>query len=61
MTTPTPDPLPTCDRTKTSDESPIPHDYQYLTDEYGSLADGGSYEVYACTRCGRRAYSALPD
>lgn len=37
------------------------HDYVYVDDEYGSLADGGSYEIYDCSICGQRLYSPLPD
>jgi hypothetical protein len=33
----------------------------YETDEYDSLANGGSYEVYKCNVCDRRSYSSLPD
>lgn len=33
----------------------------YVRDDYGSLADGGSYEVYDCARCGKRLYVMLPD
>jgi hypothetical protein len=37
------------------------HDWKYEDDEYGSLASGGSYEVYRCSVCGKRSYSQLPD
>jgi hypothetical protein len=37
------------------------HDWEYLEDEYGSLADGGSYEVYKCRRCPELWYVPLPD
>ena len=50
-----------CDPTKPSDESPIPHAYDEIGEEYGSLADGGSYTVLQCAVCGRVAYSQLPD
>ncbi len=40
---------------------PDEHEYEYLDDEYGALADGGSYEVYICTKCGRKSYSPLAD
>jgi hypothetical protein len=40
---------------------PCEHDWEYEDDEYGSLADGGSYEIYRCRRCGERSYSQLPD
>lgn len=33
----------------------------YVDDEYGSLADGGSYERFTCDTCGRVHYSPLPD
>lgn len=39
----------------------MPHDYEVVGEEYGSLGSGGSYEVYKCRRCGRVAYSQLPD
>lgn len=53
--------LPTCDSTKPDSQSPWPHDYVYVDDEYGSLAEGGSYEIHKCTRCGRVTYFQLPD
>lgn len=37
------------------------HEWVYKDDEYGSLADGGSYEVYECTVCGKTKYVQLPD
>lgn len=49
-----------CDPTRPNGEG-NQHDYEYLDDEHGSLADGGSYEHYRCRRCGRHAYSPLPD
>lgn len=33
----------------------------YVDDEYESLADGGSYEIYECDTCGRTKYVPLPD
>jgi hypothetical protein len=33
----------------------------YADDEYGSLAEGGSYEVYECNKCGHLCYRQLPD
>jgi hypothetical protein len=35
----------------------------YEDDEYGSLADGGSYEVWRCSDpdCGKVKYVQLPD
>jgi hypothetical protein len=50
-----------CDPTKRSAESPIPHEYRPDGEEYGSLADGGSYERLTCRRCGRTVYVPLPD
>lgn len=32
----------------------------YRGDEYGSLAQGGSYEIYECEN-GHRVYSQMPD
>lgn len=37
------------------------HEWVYEDDEYGSLADGGSYEVYRCSVCGKTKYVQLPD
>lgn len=37
------------------------HNFVYHDDEYGSLGDGGSYEVYKCTICFKRKYYQLPD
>jgi hypothetical protein len=37
------------------------HDWVQLDDEYGSLAQGGSYEVWECSVCGQRRYVQLPD
>lgn len=34
---------------------------RYVADEYGSLAQGGSYEIYRCEQCGRHVYVPLPD
>jgi len=34
---------------------------EYVEDEYGSLADGGSYEVHRCTACDKLIYVPLPD
>jgi hypothetical protein len=50
-----------CDPAKPNAESPVPHDYEVIGEEYGSLASGGSYEVLECRVCGRVAYSPLPD
>lgn len=50
-----------CDPEKESRLSPVPHDYELIDEEYGSLADGGSYDVLKCRRCGRVAYSQMPD
>lgn len=54
-------PLPQCDRTKPSDQSPWPHNYEHHGYEYASLIEGGSYEILKCQRCGRIAYQMLPD
>lgn len=50
-----------CDPTKMSRDSPVPHRYVVVDEEYDSLANGGSYDVLRCTVCGRIAYSPLPD
>ena len=50
-----------CDPALPSAQSPVPHDYEHVEDEYGSLADGGSYEKLRCRSCGRITYSPLPD
>jgi hypothetical protein len=50
-----------CDPAQPSALSPAPHDYEAAGDDYGSLADGGSYERLRCRKCGRIAYSQLPD
>jgi hypothetical protein len=52
---------PFCDPTKPTSESPAPHDYETVGEEYGSLASGGSYDVLKCQNCGRVAYSPMPD
>lgn len=36
------------------------HDWKYDHDDYGSLAQGGSYEVYKC-ECGAVHYCPLAD
>jgi hypothetical protein len=54
-------PAVACDPTKESRLSPVPHEYEATGEDYGSLADGGSYDVLTCRVCGRVAYSALPD
>lgn len=51
----------TCDPTKPSHLSPAPHDYTEVGEDFGSLADGGSYVVLRCRACDRQAYSPLPD
>ena len=60
---PVPDdaPLPTCDPNQPDATSPWPHDYEEIGEEYGSLADGGSYTVFRCRRCRRKAFAPLPD
>lgn len=50
-----------CERTKPSDQSPVPHDYEEAGEDYGSLGDGGSYYRLKCKNCGRIAYSPMPD
>lgn len=35
--------------------------YYNAGDEYGSLADGGSYQMCDCSNCGKRVYVPLPD
>lgn len=50
-----------CDRAKESRLSPVPHDYEETDQDYGSLADGGSYDVLKCRACGRIAYSQMAD
>lgn len=35
--------------------------FRCVDTEYGSLADGGSYDIYDCDICGRRKYVELPD
>ena len=52
---------PQCDPAQPSAFSPVPHDYEAAGEDYGSLADGGSYERLCCRSCGRIAYSQLPD
>ena len=37
------------------------HQWVYIDDEYDSLANGGSYEVYRCATCGMVSFSMLPD
>lgn len=36
-------------------------DAKHLYDEYGSLAQGGSYERYECPHCKLRFWVTLPD
>lgn len=52
---------PSCDPTKMSRQSPVPHDYEHTGEEYDSLGNGGSYDIYTCRSCGRVAYSPMPD
>lgn len=33
----------------------------YKDDEYGSLASGGSYEIWVCPSCGKTHYFELLD
>lgn len=51
----------TCDKTKPNNLSSVPHDYENVGEEYGSLGDGGSYDVLKCKVCGRIAYSMMAD
>jgi hypothetical protein len=52
----------TCDPALPSAQSPIPHVYAATGEtDYGSLANGGSYEQLRCRNCERIAYSQLPD
>lgn len=37
------------------------HEYRWIEDEYGSLAEGGSYEIYECRKCGQKHYCQMPD
>ena len=37
------------------------HNWVFVETEYGSLGDGGSYDVYKCSKCGKRKYVQLPD
>lgn len=41
--------------------SPVPHDYEMVGEEYGSLDSGGSYDILKCRVCGRVAYSPIAD
>ena len=52
---------PRCDPTKANAQSPVPHDYEHVGEEYDSLANGGSYDILRCRACGRRAYSPMAD
>lgn len=58
------------DRQTCSKERPMPKgdpgrwnhpESDYLGDEEGSLADGGSYEIYRCRVCNLKYYVQLPD
>lgn len=53
--------MPTCDKTLESRLSPVPHSYDVVGTEEGSLSDGGTYDVLECRRCGRVAYSMVAD
>jgi hypothetical protein len=53
--------LTNCDPKLPTVLSPVPHDYVHVDDEYDSLANGGNYEILICKRCGRKAYSPMPD
>ncbi len=52
---------PRCVKSLENARSPYPHNYKVIGEEYGSLADGGSYEKLQCVDCGRVAYSMMPD
>jgi len=43
------------------DTSECKHEWRWVHDDYGSLGDGGSYEVYKCRKCGKTEYVPLPD
>lgn len=34
---------------------------RYSHDDYGSLGQGGSYEIWVCDKCGKRTWVMLPD
>lgn len=53
--------LPECEIRTPDGQGRQDHDYVYLRDEYGSLAEGGSYKVYRCNHCGRQYWVPLPD
>ena len=53
--------VPGCDPTKESRLSPVPHSYNSIGQEDGSLSDGGSYDILRCENCGRVAYSPIAD
>lgn len=36
-------------------------DAKCVAEDYGSLADGGSYEKYQCPHCGNQFWVELPD
>jgi hypothetical protein len=55
---------PKCDPALPSAQSPVPHRYEPdgpNPEEYGALADGGSFRRLRCTSCHRIAYEPLPD
>lgn len=52
---------PNCDPAQPTQSSPAPHDYEVVGAEYDSLANGGSYDILRCRRCGRIAYSPIAD
>jgi hypothetical protein len=37
------------------------HDWEHVGEEYDSLANGGSYDIYKCRKCGHRDYSMIAD
>lgn len=54
-------PATMCDPDKPNATSPWLHDYEVVGEEFGSLAEGGSYEVLECRRCERKAYRPMAD
>lgn len=44
-----------------SENNNCEHEWKYVDDEYDSLANGGSYEIYRCIHCRKKSYSMLPD
>jgi hypothetical protein len=42
-------------------DMPHEHDWVYKDDEYDSLGNGGSYQIFECSTCGKSKYVQLPD